>query len=286
MAETLSGLIAARILDKFRTGLLIDDDARHFFRSCEGVAGDGEILSFLENRDLDSSPVYELIIYPDRSMRSEIESLIPARGLEPGEINNIIFIVESAANDIFVNSGDVRAVLPWSLFGAHAVQYIRRLNLDINADIFPFKNGNDFMNERILVRSGRLICRGETAEFLGTLAGRARERNIPDRAELFSFALDITRGKNEKVMELFENRKCFYESAIRESVEFSGIIGKYSMEFVMAKKIPVPLTGLDEASEAIRKIDAITSLVYGMIIPSIDHGVEMLLKDGGLTEIY
>lgn len=286
MSRPLPDIIAAEILGRFRSGLSLDDDARHFFRSCEGVAGDSEILSFFENRDLDSSPVYELIIYPDRSMRTEIESLIPARGLEPGEINNIIFIIESAANDLFVSSGNVRAVLPWNRFSANAVQYIRRLNLDINADIFSDKNGNDFMNERILIRSGRFICRGEAAEFLGTLAGLARERNIPDPAELFSFALDITCGKNEKVLELFEHRKYFYESAIRESSEFSSIIGKYSMEFVMSKKIPVPLISLDEAFEAIRKIDAITSLVCGIIIPSMDHGVEMLLKDGGLTEIY
>ncbi|HPS56779.1 MAG TPA: hypothetical protein PK514_01620 [Spirochaetota bacterium] len=284
MQNSLHQIIAGEILNRFSSGLDLDNDTRHFLLSCEGLSGAGEIIAFLENREFDSSPVYELIFYPDTAMRFRIESLLPARGLDRSEINRIISTVETASHDILISSGDIKVTLQWCRFSNNACQYIKRLNLDVNTDIFPHKNADDFLRERILLRCGRVSYSGETAEFLGRLAERTGDRKLADNAGLFSFALQAVGNKNEKVMDQLENRKCFYESAIREAFEFSRILGKYSMEFVMAKKIPVPLTSIEEAADAIRKIDAITSLVYGIIIPPMDHGVEMLLKDGRLTD--
>ena len=285
MRNSSPQIIADEVINRFSTGLELDNDTLHFFLSCEGLSGIGEILSFLQNRDFDSSPVYELIFYPATAMRFRIESLIPARGLDCNEIMSITSTVESSGHDIIISTGENLVRLPRDRFKANAVQYVKRLNLDVNTDIFRQKNTEDFIQERVLLRRGRFSYSGETAEFLGTLAGRSRELNLPDYAGLFSFALQVLESKNEKVIQHFENRKYFYESAIREAAEFNGILGKYSMEFVMAKKINVPLTSIDEAVEAIRRIDTITTLVYGIIIPPMDHGVEMLLKDGGLTEI-
>lgn len=286
MPVPLHKIIADQIINRFRSGLELDDDTRHFFISCEGLAGTSEINDFLNDRSCDSSPVYELIFYPDTGMRLLIEPLIPARGLDREEILRIGEAVDSGGHDILVNTGNMKVILPRDRFRTSIARYIQKLNLDVNADIFPDENTDEFLQERVLLRRLRYTSSGENIEFLKILIERAGSRETADFAGLFSFALEITCGKNEKTLDLLENRKFYYESAIRESAEFSTIIGKYSMEFIMAKKIPVPLTGMDEAFGAIRKIDALTSLVYGIIIPSMDHGVEMLLKDGGLTEIY
>jgi hypothetical protein len=251
--------------------------------SCEGLADSSHIAEFLNNSSNDSSPVYDLIFYPDREMRLRIESLIPAAGLDPEAIRSLISAVCSAKSDIIVNTSPHPVSLEWSRFSSHVCSYIKRLNLDVNTGIFHGQGAGNFINERIILRSGRHVCSGERAEFLGTLVRRAAEENLSGSGDLFLFALKITGSQNKGIAELFEKSKCFYESAIRDSAEFSRILGKYSMEYVMARRISIPLIGFDEAVEAIRKIDTITSLVYGFIIPPADHGVEMLLKNGELT---
>lgn len=282
--KSLTGIIADEVIARFKSGFDLDDDTRHFLKSGEGLSCEDEILSFFGSRDFDLSPVYELIFYPDRDMRLKIEHLIPAHGLNEGEIEEIISAVESGRHDIIVNTGSGSAVLQWERFACYAVEYIKRFNLDANVDIFPHRNSFDFQEERIILRRGCVSFSGETSEFFSTFAMQARVRNIPGCAELFSFALNILGGKREKLLEHFESKKFFYESAVRDAAEFAGTLGRYSMEFVMAKKIPVPLISIDEAVETIRKIDLITSLVYGIIIPSVDQGVEMILRDGILSE--
>lgn len=277
-------MIADEVIARFKSGLDLDDEIRHFLKSGEGLSDDEDVSSFFVNRDCDSSPVYELIFFPDHEMRLKVENLIPAKGLRRVEVNNIISIVETEGTDIIINTGSQRVALQWDRFACNAVEYIKKLNLDVDVDVFPRKNGVDFQEERIVLRRGRIPCCGETADFFGTLAVQARARILPGCTELFSFALQVLGGKNEKLLEHLENKKCFYETAVRDSAEFAGILGRYSMEYVMAKKIPVPLISADEALEAIRKIDLITSLVYGLIIPPVDHGVDILLKEGRLSE--
>ncbi|HQO40478.1 MAG TPA: hypothetical protein PK986_08415 [Spirochaetota bacterium] len=283
MNKQLPEIIASEITGCFTRGLDLDEDIRHFFVSCEGLASSAHIAEFLNNCINDSSPVYDLIFYPDREMRLRIESLIPAAGLDTDAISNVISAVCSTRCDIIVNTVPEPVSLEWSRFSSHVYSYIKKLNLDINTGIFHGQDAVNFIDERIILRSGRYVCSGESAEFLGTLARRAAEENLSGFIDLFIFALKIIGCKNTGIPELFEISKCFYEAAISDAAEFSRILGKYSMEYVMARKINIPLISLDEAAGAIRKIDTITSLVYGFIIPAADKGVEMLLKNGELT---
>lgn len=285
MNRSLPEIIASNVLERFRSGLDLDNDTRHFLVSCEGLPDDTAITSFLNDRDSDYSPVYELIFYPDEAMRFRIETLIPARGLDQAEIDGVLSIAGSGMNDIPVNTGSSVVILPCARFRSGVLRYIKKLNLDIDTDIFPVMDAENFIQERMMLRSGRFLCTGETAEFLAALALRAREREHPGRAELFRFALNSVCVAKGRVLDQLEKIKYFYESAIREAAEFRDILGKYSMEFIMAKKMAVPLTGFDEASEAIRKIDVITGLVYGITIPPMDQGFEMLLRNGRLAEI-
>ena len=285
MEKTTPQIIAEEITARLAAGLTPDHDTMHYFLSCEGLSGAPEIISFLNNREFDSSPVYELVFYPDSAMRLKIEPLIPAHGLSSDEIKSTIASVESDITDISINISNEKVRLPRDAFRSNVILYIKRLNLEVNTDIFPRKNGYAFLQERVILRTARLSPSGEQAGFLGALADRGRSQGLRDFTGLFTFAVQIT-GGDDKILSQLEFRKGLYESAIRENAEFNRIISKYSMEFVMAKKIPVPLTGIEEALESIKKIDLITQLVYDITIPPMDQGVEMLLKDGKLTDIH
>lgn len=263
------------VLKKFSDGLEFYPDAEHFMLSYEGLSSSEEIIAYITNRDNYDSSLFSLIIYPDDPVRHSIENIIPAEGCSPESIDEIAAAVKNADGPINIKLYDKIIPMPAAYFRNHTGNYILKLNLDIDTGIFPDRT-RSFTDERILLRKRRFSHTPDSREFFSTLAHGAAVNT--SGMGIFSFALDLVDDSGDKIMEQIERKKYFYESAIKDAAEFGSLNSRYSMEFLMSKKVAPPLIGIEEAAEAVKKIDLITSLVYGLIIPSMDTGTEMTIN--------
>lgn len=272
--ENIVGAVAQCIASRLSAGLPLDEDAEHFLVSCEGLAGEDEMLLYLESEQDFTQPVFQILFHPDDTIRSEIETLIPASGTGadgPAAVMNRLNLMHP---QIAVNAFGRRIPLPYDEFTPGIEQYVRRLNLEISADIFP-EPAAGFIDERILLRKKRFVPYSGAGDFLSRLAAGSMRSADPARHELFVFALRLMESRPEDILQHLEKTRYYYESALRESAEFSSLTQKYSMEFIMSKKVISPLVTVHEAEESIKMIDTITMRVYGILIPPMDQGLEL-----------
>lgn len=266
--------VADAVLEKFSAGLELDPDTEHYLLSCEGLSSVDEITGYLLDSGNYTSPVFQLLIYPDTEMRLAIERIIPPEGCSRRSIDDIIRMVKIPERVINIAAYGRKIPFRLETFSDHAEEYVIRLNLDINTALHP-EGVNAFIHERMLLRRRRFIHSADSAEFFRNLAGKAAEGHAGPG--IFPFALELIDAPGERIIDQLERKKYFYESAMKDAWEFSRLNSRYSMEFLMSKKVAPPLVGFDEAAEGIKKIDLITSLVYGFIIPSMDQGTEMFI---------
>lgn len=278
-----SNLIADAVLEEFSQGLRIDSDTEHFLLSYEGLKDKSSIPGFLKNSSSYLSPVYQILIHPGHGIRLKVEKIIPAVGLCKDKIKEVERIITDRAPVIFIDAYGEKIPLPFSEFGTDVLRYINRLNLEVNAGIFP-EDENGFLEERVFLRSMNYSPEKEAARFLAVLAAGSRKINSGEYNDIFEFAVRMTGTENENILQVLEKKKHFYESCIDDAAEFGRLIGRYSMEFIMSKRVAPPLVSIEEARETLTKIDLITDIAYGIIIPSMDHGVSLSIDTRDLYQ--
>lgn len=252
----------------------------------------------------------DLASYPPDSFRESVEELIPADGLSAGEIKSIENFYINPAGRIFImlHSRKVFLTIDESL-KCHQ-RFVKRLNLDIKFNYFTDSSvsaaGNNFYTIRSLLRKKKFIPNDEKSLFMNDLISRYRQvktdfsimhrsagsdetqfslpatgsfkspgpNNQPGLIDLVNAALEILSSPENRPIDILTEKKYYYENAVNEAEEFTQFLKTYSMDFIMSKRMQPPLISIDEARRMIRMIDRLTSIVYGMVIPSVRNVYE------------
>lgn len=301
--------ISVIISGYFSQGLIPDNDTINFIQSAYGISDTDEIASLIEAGD-DGGAVTDLASYPPDSFRESVEELIPADGLSAGEIKSIENFYINPAGRIFImlHSRKVFLTIDESL-KCHQ-RFVKRLNLDIKFNYFTDSSvsaaGNNFYTIRSLLRKKKFIPNDEKSLFMNDLISRYRQvktdfsimhrsagsdetqfslpatgsfkspgpNNQPGLIDLVNAALEILSSPENRPIDILTEKKYYYENAVNEAEEFTQFLKTYSMDFIMSKRMQPPLISIDEARRMIRMIDRLTSIVYGMVIPSVRNVYE------------
>jgi hypothetical protein len=270
-------LISGMINSYFAGGLIPDKDTLDFLKSGYGFFETDEIASFLEAGD-DSGAVIEMISYPMDSFREAIEELIPSGGFDDGDIKNIEDLLNSENGKIFINLSERKIFLTEKDSALCRKRFIQRLNLNLTIDYISGTGTSaiefNIFSARAYLRKKRFSSSAGNCLFLDDLIcsyQTVRNGSEEEFRSLFIIAADILNGSDRKALDILYGKKYFYENAISESEEFARLLKTYSMEFIMLKRIQPPLISVDESRSMIHIIDRLTSIVYGMIIPSAQN---------------
>ena len=269
--------ISIRISSYFSAGLIPDNDTLSFIKSAYGLSEPDEISAFIENGD-DSGALIEMLSYPPDSFRESVEELIPPEGLSSSEIKGIENILITGGKRIFILFGNRKIFLSEEDSRTFNKRFLQRLNLELPMDCF---NDHDIHSDNIniltvrsFMRKKKFTSNEENYIFINDLIYNYQSVKNSSSAEfkiLINASADFLNGSDRRTIDILSEKKYFYENAILESEEFSRMQKTYSMEFFMMKKIQPPLISADEARSMICIIDRMTSIVYGMIIPSIQN---------------
>jgi len=285
-------------------GLLPDDDTLNFIKSAYGISGPDQVASLIGSGD-DGGAVIDMVSYPPDSFRESVEHLIPAGGFCTGEIRTIENDSIDMPGAIFIQYEGRQIFLPDDDSRRCIHRFIQRLNLEIPFNFFSdtgSSTGNyDFYKIRSLLRKKKFVANDEKSLFINDLVNRYRpvekkfntshqaagtgrsspspygsgpfmQQNYhdqPDLITLVNIAVEMFSSPQNRPFDILSEKKYYYQNAINESEEFSRLLKTCSMEFIMSKRIRPPLVSIDEAHYMAAVIDILTSVVYGMTIPSV-----------------
>ncbi|PKL15992.1 MAG: hypothetical protein CVV49_18560 [Spirochaetae bacterium HGW-Spirochaetae-5] len=238
-------------------GLSADVDTLNFIRSAYGLNDIDEISAFITSGD-DSGTVIDLVSYPDDDFRESVEKLIPPEGLALNEIQaveNILMDSESVC-PIIISRREIILSVDDSRLCRRLI--LKRLNLQISLNMIDYYKSEDEIYNYNKIRS--------------QLRKRKFKANEVNSLFINDLIYNYKNVKNQSYNDFTALLEAyFYENAIMEAEEFSLLMKTYSMEFIMMKRIQPPLITIEEARLNIKLIDRMTSIVYGMIIPSVNN---------------
>lgn len=258
-------------------GLSADVDTLNFIRSAYGLNDIDEISAFITSGD-DSGTVIDLVSYPDDDFRESVEKLIPPEGLALNEIQaveNILMDSESVC-PIIISRREIILSVDDSRLCRRLI--LKRLNLQISLNMIDYYKSEDeiynYNKIRSQLRKRKFKANEVNSLFINDLIynyKNVKNQSYNDFTALLEASCTLLSSSDAKPFEILSEKKYFYENAIMEAEEFSLLMKTYSMEFIMMKRIQPPLITIEEARLNIKLIDRMTSIVYGMIIPSVNN---------------
>lgn len=279
--EVLIKQIAEKISARLDAGFTPDKDALHFLKTSCGVNEEGNLLTFLSDSSLNDGTIYELTIYPDEKFRLEIEKLIPPDGIPHPRLDLII-------NSLAGKYQSVSLITPAGKFAVDREScltcipsFIKKLNLELDlqylGDVKDSQSEELYYRSRALLRRRKFLPSGDRGGFMRRLVQHkpAANSSNDELINIIDRGVSFLSGTEEKAFDSLAAKKCYYESVISQCEEFAALLNTWGMEFLMMKKIQPPPVSVDEALESIRTIDRLTSIVYGIIIPASDMGVQI-----------
>jgi len=258
-------------------GFTADTDIINFIQSSFGLSDTDDICSLIENGD-DGGTVADLISYPHDSFRELIEKMIPPDGFSLSQIQIIENLLLNYSEESFININGKKVILSKedSLFCCK--KFLKRLNLQISLNsISLYESAEDsisILRVKANLRKKKFITTDENVLFINDMIynyNLLKNKSNSEFLSLVNLAIEFLNGTNEKPFDILSERKYYYENAVMEAEEFSQLMKTYSMEFIMMKRIQPPLISIDEARSMIKQIDRLTSIVYRMIIPSVNN---------------
>ncbi len=258
-------------------GFTADQDIINFIQSAFGISDVDDICSLIENGD-DGGTVIDLISYPHDTFRELIENLIPPEGLSLSQIKIIEDLLLNSSEESFILICGRKVILSKedSLFCCK--QFLKRLNLQIPLNSIslhgPAEDIISILSIKTQLRKKKFIPTDENVLFMNDLIynyNLMKNKSTIEFLTLVNLSIEFLNGSAGKPFDILSEKKYYYENAVMEAEEFSQLMKTYSMEFIMMKRIQPPLISIDEARSMIKHIDRLTSIVYGMVIPSVNN---------------
>jgi hypothetical protein len=268
--------ISLMIQDYLSHGFVSDSETMHYLKSACGLTDPDEISFFIENGD-DGGAVMDMVSYPSDEFRISIEELIPPEGFTAYGIKSIEdYQFRSSGTRLFMMLGNRKIYMSESDSGFCCKKFIQRLNLNISfsylQDLNTDSDSINIIQARTCLRKKKFISSDVNYQFINDLIynyASAGNNSSSGFSDLINFSADMLNGSDSKPLDILSEKKYFYENAITESEEFAKLLKAYTMEFIMMQRIQPPHISIEEARSMVKTIDRLTSIVYGIVIPSV-----------------
>lgn len=277
----ITDIITEKISARLNTGFAPDKDSLYFLSTSYGVNSERELVDFLHDSFLNDGTIYELIVYPDEKFLSDIEKIIPSSGLLRSEIEFINSSLHNKINTLFINIPSEKYFIDTEICPIVISSFIKKLSLDIDVQYLgdPKDSSSEeiYYMTRALLRRKKFLPLGDRGHFMKKIIRYETGIKPGDDIllNLIEKGIDLLSDTNKKTFDILSAKKYFYESVISQIEEFNTLVKTWGMEFLMMKRIQPPPVSIEEAIDAIRTIDRLTTIAYGLIIPPSDIAVQI-----------
>jgi len=269
------------ILSRIQSGFIPDKETLHFLKTSYGVEYEKDLHNFLNDESLNDGTVYELTVYPDDELRTDIEKLIPTEGLTPAEIDFIHNTLRERSPSISIITKPAVHYID-SENSLHCIEnFIRKLNLDIDLQYLATEEMSSsselYFRSRALLRKKKFSPSGDRGDFMKRLIQHRGviSPGVEETLTLIDKGVSLLAGNRDKAIDELAAKKYYFESVLSQAEEYSDLLKTWGMELLLMRKVQPSPVSADEAIESIRTIDRLTSLVYGFVIPPSDIAVQI-----------
>ncbi len=288
--------VAAAITEFFSNVITADNDVFTFAESALGISDVEELARRLSDDDSYGDGLVDLVFFPDHKLRLALECLIPLHGFSSEEIGSITGLISTDLKTATVLIKDSCMAANVEITGTIMKRFIGRLNLDIR---LPFNGPGDFpeslsdddiISIRVLVRNARYRPTSERDRVilaliagLTAMAGESKTELIHDCLKQLLDLFNENRPDSD-IFKILSDTKRYFTDLLEKISQFTDFLDRYSMEFLMSKKMQPPVADAEEIRKRMRLLDLICSAVYGRPADTLSGGVILQFnKDDGNT---
>ena len=256
----------------WRKGLPVSEDTLFFLETTFGITRCSELASILKRTDFqDLDMILEMLIYPDHQTRLAIEPFLGSFGPDCGDIDARIAVPLYSRQKIILNYPGRPSGVPLRISLAQARLYVNRLFLNRTADSDICKTLEDHLTPqdvlecKVCLRCAGLLLNDKKKEmFLAFI------RNVSGFADpvhgLFEFFVDIMSqvpdGDDPAAYLLKKKRQ---EKKMLDRIRhFEEKKDRYSMEYLMMQRYPVPLDSMENTMERLKQLDTVIHDMLGI----------------------
>ncbi len=281
-AATLAA-IEELIAEYLSAGIRASDEIVHYALSSLGADGPNDLARILRD-ECDESGMTELLLHPSPELSAAIEPLVPTDGMGSHERTLLAAGIARRVPSVPVSFAafDVDGCI--SLTPERVERFLAKLALDraVRAVEKPLPSGREgarLAAAAAAIRRNRPPAREGVESFLGALALGLAGRDRPDDRgihDTVAFACAVLAARELPVEEALAAEWNAMEKIIAESERFAALSRRYSMEYLMSRRVQPPAMGADEARRRMALLDLVARTGLGRPLPA---GPSLVVRD-------
>lgn len=254
-----SRILAQRLLDRFKTGILLEENTCHYIESTFGALTPLELAELIQREpDFETAPLIELIFYPDLSLQMDLEPLLEnAFFCESDERCTVAFLMQAAPRTTLHKPGTTekadllipRTAFPPLVSRLNITKKLPKKLIETIHRSIPASNQNRI---KVHIRNRRLRHFPSHDLFLiRFLSGIDTEADFfPDT---FFFVLDLLEEQPDEIdfLRVLEDKRAFYQNLYRRTVRFEQQLSRHNMETLMCQGHRAPQISLEAIEKKI-----------------------------------
>ncbi|WDP92245.1 MAG: hypothetical protein HUN04_21990 [Desulfobacter sp.] len=274
-SEKTAGLIVCAIGQLWGEGIALSREALFFLESGFGISTARELKEAMgEEASQEGEIILEYLLFPDQKLLCILESFLGPAGLTAEEAAGIARRLSRNYSrlDVFYPGQPEPIVIP--VPPEQVTVFVSRLNLtgkidlDICTALEKTAAAGDIPVFRVLLRNRTCRFEGRKKRFLLEFMSKSggRPQDFGRVFELFLTLLSQAPGAADPAAYFLERVQGEVEM-INRIREFERQLSRYSMEYLMLLKYPVPCESFERVSLRLSKLNLIVSDILGIPPP-------------------
>ncbi len=255
-------------------GIIADDDCIFFAESALGITDETGIARLLNDTACYGEGLCDIVFTPPESLRRLLEIMVPPEGLPDKACEYIAELIMGSLKHTLVSFGTSGNSAAVSISKPIVSKFLTRLNLNRRVTCIPeAEAAGDARRElltrmRVIVRNARCDISPAREKFISemirrmTSDSRIPEKTVVDCLEFMLELFDEFAG-DDGVSYIISEKKRHLESQLSDMARCRDFTEKYSMDYLMSRKILMPAVDHEETMNRIFLTDLIGMTMHG-----------------------
>lgn len=263
------------IEQRWRQGIIPCPDTLFFLESTFGISGSEDFHQIFGQ--LDSSEqemILEMILFPDHDLRMSIEPHLDMNGLSTAQEDAFSRNLHGKFPQLTVNHPAWADSIVLQISSDQIRLFTSRLKMKQPVDplicrtLETSRSTPEMVQCRLFMRKSGMVVSDNKQQVLVKLIQNTAAHH-PPFLKIFEIALDILSEAPEKgpLDRIFLSRRNQEKKMLDAIGDFEKKRERYSMEYLMSQRYPVPAKSYDETWERLQLLDVIISQILCIPLP-------------------
>lgn len=267
--------IADAITKSWNKGIEVNDKTLFFLESSFGISTGADLKENLNDPESpDCEMILEILLFPDQQIRCEIEPLIEPEGVSDANIQTICNLLAKMNKTVRVYCPSWSDNVAIPLSKDQIEQFVARLFLahtldpDLDRTIKKFRSLKETVQCRVSLRKRKFKLTASNIQILSTLIQNAEKTKLRFR-DLFELAIEIISENSEStdLHALFIEKRKQTKKMLVHIREFEEKKDRYSMEYLMMQRYPVPVDSFENTFKRLQYLDVLIEDILSIPSP-------------------